>query len=291
MSADAVRTFSEERLVRRESRAGAPWYELTHDRLIRPICQSNAKFRKVWSRRFFFSIGAFGATLIFTVAGYWQIGRQTHLENQCRIHGWVKDAADRRVIEATIHIDNLKSGIALQTIEKQREYFLSPRLDELTPKSVLVAHAEGYKDKKVAISAEQAEVLVNFDLERVGPTSTTVPAQIAAPIVEQRKSLAVEPPTEERIRRVLSAFKGDGEPLASLGEATQMLRFLGASALSMAGDSYVSAILGSGYEVTIWASTYGDPTKYGVRFGRPLPGRPYFGSNDTYFEISKASLR
>ena len=41
-----VRIFEDERLVRPERRGGAPWYELTHDRLIGPIRNSNGKNRR-----------------------------------------------------------------------------------------------------------------------------------------------------------------------------------------------------------------------------------------------------
>jgi len=68
MSAEAVRVFAEERLVRMERRAGAPWYELTHDRLIRPIRLSNSAFRARWARRFLTSAVA-AAVLALVYSG------------------------------------------------------------------------------------------------------------------------------------------------------------------------------------------------------------------------------
>lgn len=42
---DVVELLEDARLVRQEHRAGAAWYELTHDRLIEPILESNRRWR------------------------------------------------------------------------------------------------------------------------------------------------------------------------------------------------------------------------------------------------------
>ena len=42
----AVEVLDSRHLIRRDSRAGAEWYELTHDRFIEPILASNARWRK-----------------------------------------------------------------------------------------------------------------------------------------------------------------------------------------------------------------------------------------------------
>ena len=44
---NVILTLEDKYLIRREVRAGAPWYELTHDRMIKPIKDSNRK----WSRK------------------------------------------------------------------------------------------------------------------------------------------------------------------------------------------------------------------------------------------------
>lgn len=45
ISADTIDVLVDRYLIRREWRAGAPWYELTHDRLIKPIKESNKAWR------------------------------------------------------------------------------------------------------------------------------------------------------------------------------------------------------------------------------------------------------
>ena len=47
----AIEELENRHLIRAEYRAGARWYELTHDRLISPIQSSNARFRKNVARR------------------------------------------------------------------------------------------------------------------------------------------------------------------------------------------------------------------------------------------------
>ncbi len=68
-----------------------------------------------------------------------------------------------------------------------------------------------------------------------------------------------------------------------------MLQSIGIQLISLtgyvSGTRYVSGLLPTGYEVTIWDSAYSDKTKYSIRFGLPSSGRPYFGSNDTYFTV------
>jgi hypothetical protein len=60
----AVRILEEKRLVRPEWRAGARWYELTHDRLIEPVRASNRRFaRRRWQRT------AAAAAAVLTVVG------------------------------------------------------------------------------------------------------------------------------------------------------------------------------------------------------------------------------
>jgi len=49
----ALAALEDKRLVRAEQRAGALWYELTHDRLIGPIQRSNAAFAAGAARRRF----------------------------------------------------------------------------------------------------------------------------------------------------------------------------------------------------------------------------------------------
>jgi hypothetical protein len=51
MPTSVVQTLEEKRLIRADWRAGARWYELTHDRLIAPIRKSNAAFRSALIRK------------------------------------------------------------------------------------------------------------------------------------------------------------------------------------------------------------------------------------------------
>ena len=51
MPNEIVRTLEDKRLIRAEYRAGARWYELTHDRLIGPIRRSNGAFRAAMVKR------------------------------------------------------------------------------------------------------------------------------------------------------------------------------------------------------------------------------------------------
>jgi len=94
-------------------------------------------------------------------------------------------------------------------------------------------------------------------------------------------------PTERLIREVLQGFEFEVGSAASLDEARRMLDRLQVVKYSISNPSYISGSLSSGYEVTIWPRTYDQPGCYGIRFGQPLPGRPYFGTNATYFQICK----
>jgi hypothetical protein len=51
LSNRVVRVLEEKRLIRAEWRAGARWYELTHDRLIEPIRRANRDYSRVRRRR------------------------------------------------------------------------------------------------------------------------------------------------------------------------------------------------------------------------------------------------
>ena len=51
MANEVLDELEEKRLVRAEWRAGARWYELTHDRLIEPIRESNARYRAAIARK------------------------------------------------------------------------------------------------------------------------------------------------------------------------------------------------------------------------------------------------
>jgi hypothetical protein len=73
----------------------------------------------------------------------------------------------------------------------------------------------------------------------------------------------------------------------SVNEAKDMLIYMGANKISLLTSTYVSGTFSSGAEITIWPNTYNKRYCYGIRYGKPLSGRPYFGSNDTYFEICK----
>jgi WD40 repeat protein len=64
MSNDVVRALEEKRLIRADWRAGARWYELTHDRLIKPIRASNQRY---WARRRLQRLAA--GLLIAAIAG------------------------------------------------------------------------------------------------------------------------------------------------------------------------------------------------------------------------------
>jgi hypothetical protein len=93
-------------------------------------------------------------------------------------------------------------------------------------------------------------------------------------------------PSKNIIRAELRDFIYDSKN-TSIREAEEMLIYLGAEEISMLTSTYVSGKFGSGAEITIWPNTYDKKSCYGIRYGKPLPGRPYFGSNDTYFEICK----
>jgi len=65
----ALAALEDKRLVRAEQRAGALWYELTHDRLIAPIQRSNAAFAAGAARRRFrwLAAAAVGVVLLGAV--------------------------------------------------------------------------------------------------------------------------------------------------------------------------------------------------------------------------------
>lgn len=94
------------------------------------------------------------------------------------------------------------------------------------------------------------------------------------------------PLTKDRIEARLRDFAFQPGP-ASLDEAKAILRLFTPEPFSLETASFVSAIAQSGLEITVWPSTYGKSDCYGIRYGRPEPTRPYFGSNDTYVEICK----
>ena len=94
-------------------------------------------------------------------------------------------------------------------------------------------------------------------------------------------------PSERRIRAVLQDFPFDRSRASDLEEARGMLESMGVVQFSISSPSHLSGMLSNGYEVTIWPNTYNRAQCYGVRYGMPAPGRPYFGTNATYFEICK----
>ncbi len=94
-------------------------------------------------------------------------------------------------------------------------------------------------------------------------------------------------PSENIIREALRNFHFNDDVNTSIDEAKRMLQYIGAEKISLLTSTYVSGIFQSGAEITIWPNTYDKQSCYGIRYGRPLSGRPYFGSNDTYFEICK----
>lgn len=96
-------------------------------------------------------------------------------------------------------------------------------------------------------------------------------------------------PTMNFIKENLSGFPFDTSVPAGLDEARSMLRYMGASGLSFDRPDLgcVSAVFAKGIEITIWPGSYGKPDVYGFRFGVPDAHRSYFGSNDSYFEVSK----
>jgi formylglycine-generating enzyme required for sulfatase activity len=96
-------------------------------------------------------------------------------------------------------------------------------------------------------------------------------------------------PTVAEITEGLSRHQLTNDQQTSIAEGIGMLRTLGVTQISAQTTGYVSGILASGYEVTVWRWSYSRASCYGVRFGLPEPGRPYFGNNDTYFEICKST--
>jgi hypothetical protein len=93
-------------------------------------------------------------------------------------------------------------------------------------------------------------------------------------------------PSENVIRAELREFLYNNKN-TSISEAKEMLIYLGAGEISLLTSDYVSGTFYTGAEITIWPNTYNKQSCYGIRYGKPLPGRPYFGSNNTYFEICK----
>ena len=68
-------------------------------------------------------------------------------------------------------------------------------------------------------------------------------------------------------------------------EAENILNTLGAVKIFQRDQHSVSGDFGSNQEVTLWVGTFGKSDRYGVRYGGN-DGR-YWGSNDTYFEITR----
>jgi len=67
-------------------------------------------------------------------------------------------------------------------------------------------------------------------------------------------------------------------------EASEMLRFMGASEVYSVESTSVSAMYGD-TEFTVWWNTYNKANCYGIRYGNVC--HSYWGSNATYFEICK----
>jgi hypothetical protein len=63
---EAMETLIASRVIRREPRAGAPWYELTHDRMIQPVVTSNRRARE---RRVRNAVGG-GLSVLVTVLAF-----------------------------------------------------------------------------------------------------------------------------------------------------------------------------------------------------------------------------
>ena len=93
-----------------------------------------------------------------------------------------------------------------------------------------------------------------------------------------------EPPTTDRLQDAIGHFAFDGNPDATMDEAREILSFLWTEP-TISGSDYVCGLFETGWEVALFVGTYGQPGCYGIRYGLPEPGRPYFGSNDTYSEV------
>lgn len=64
-----IAVWEDERLIRREPRAGAPWFELTHDRFIEPIRRANARWEQGRRQRWVMSVRAIAAGTIVLAWG------------------------------------------------------------------------------------------------------------------------------------------------------------------------------------------------------------------------------
>jgi hypothetical protein len=73
----AIDVLEERRLIRAEWRAGARWYELTHDRLIAPIRASNRRYRER-QRRLALGAASAAALVIAVLAAAWVVSRADH---------------------------------------------------------------------------------------------------------------------------------------------------------------------------------------------------------------------
>lgn len=87
------------------------------------------------------------------------------------------------------------------------------------------------------------------------------------------------PPSKATLKAALDGCPINADPQPTLEGAGRLLRCIGVDEFSLQGDAYVSGLLKSGYEVTIWTDAYDKKDRYSARFGMPLPGRPYFGSH------------
>jgi len=238
---------------------------------------------------------AFGAAVLLFLGWRWHAAPEPKPRpdpHPTEIQGDVVDEDGRSVADATVSDWN----DAQSTTSTSSGAFVLV-ISGTGPRVRLKASKDGYSpwNDWVAVASDRIRVPLHRlpPLPHLQPThgqaiwnrSAGFPVHLASRAIERLATHAPDGPT---IATALRGFHGSGH--VSLAEAKSILAYLGAP-ISIEGPDFVGGILPTGTELTIWVRTYGKRHLYGVRYGAPAPGRPYFGTNDTYFEVDARDLK
>jgi len=206
MPPEVISALVEKRLVRAEWRAGASWYELTHDRLIEPIRRSNAEYDAARRRRTVW----IAAVLVFPVvaaalATVWDVGqgeRPAELRAELEFSPLVPTASPSGI---DVRFVLLTRGLAAQEAVVRADAFDARTNSKVGSKTVLVAFQRaGEQPRRLSVPLpDTAEIVrVRLSASAGGLTSRAIPISL----VDRRPDLEPVFVSAQFVGRVIRLF-------------------------------------------------------------------------------------